>query len=208
MQSIRFLLSNRYNRLSAFTLVELLIVIGIISVLAVALLITINPTEAQRRARDSQRLRDLNSIQTMAESWINEGRAEFCQLGCSSNNGTTATTRTAAQACRSGHWMTDTDDGLINLCDFLKTVPVDPANALIRSCINSASGTITRVDCSMRYEFAMINGAYEIATMIESESNALKASQDGGGSGNEESWVQIRSGTGPSAVLTYTQGSP
>lgn len=202
MSSMNSIISLIKNRSSAFTLVELLIVIGIISVLAVALLVTINPTEAQRRARDSQRLRDINSLQTLAESWLNEGRSEFCTAGCSSVNGSTATTRTAAQRCATGHWLASGTETPQNVCDYVKTVPVDPANNLTRSCVSvDANGVVSREqNCTMRYRFRMSNGNYEIATLLESESNASKGIQDGG-SAAANSWVQIL--TGPELFTSY-----
>ncbi len=45
-----------------FTLIELLIVIGIISVLAAATLVVLNPAEMLRKARDSQRIQDIDSL--------------------------------------------------------------------------------------------------------------------------------------------------
>lgn len=50
------------NKNKGFTLIELLIVIGIISVLAVAVVVVINPTELLSQARDSTRLSDLAAI--------------------------------------------------------------------------------------------------------------------------------------------------
>jgi len=44
---------------NGFTLLELLVVIGIIAVISVALVITLNPNEAMKKSRDSQRISDL-----------------------------------------------------------------------------------------------------------------------------------------------------
>jgi prepilin-type N-terminal cleavage/methylation domain-containing protein len=45
-----------------FTLIELLIVIGILSILSVAVVMVINPTEIIRQTRDTQRLTEINTI--------------------------------------------------------------------------------------------------------------------------------------------------
>ena len=47
---------------SGFTLLELLIVIGILGVLSTALVIVLNPAEAIKKARDAQRISDLNTL--------------------------------------------------------------------------------------------------------------------------------------------------
>ena len=47
-----------------FTLLELLIVIGILAILSTTMIMVINPAEMLRRARDSQRISDLNTLKT------------------------------------------------------------------------------------------------------------------------------------------------
>lgn len=59
----------------AFTLVELLIVIGIIGLLAVTLLVSLNPAEAQKKARDATRLKDAVTLQAIVEQMINDQTA-------------------------------------------------------------------------------------------------------------------------------------
>jgi len=47
---------------SGFTLLELLIVVGIIATLSVALVVVINPAEALKKTRDTQRISDLTTL--------------------------------------------------------------------------------------------------------------------------------------------------
>ena len=49
---------------SGFTLLELLIVVSIIAILSVALILVLNPAEALKKSRDSQRLSDLSTMKT------------------------------------------------------------------------------------------------------------------------------------------------
>jgi prepilin-type N-terminal cleavage/methylation domain-containing protein len=53
-----------------FTLLELLIVIGILAILSTTMIIVINPAEILRKARDSQRISDLSSLKTAIAYYI------------------------------------------------------------------------------------------------------------------------------------------
>ncbi len=55
-----------------FTLLELLIVIGILAVLSTTMVLVINPAEMLRRARDSQRISDLNTIKSALAFYLTE----------------------------------------------------------------------------------------------------------------------------------------
>ena len=57
------MLSLKHNN-SSFTLIELLIVIGILAVLMVAVVVVLNPAEYLKQSRDSKRIQDLASIFT------------------------------------------------------------------------------------------------------------------------------------------------
>jgi prepilin-type N-terminal cleavage/methylation domain-containing protein len=57
------MIKNRKNR-KGFTLIELLVVIAIIAVLAVVVVLTLNPAELLRQARDSNRLSDFATLKS------------------------------------------------------------------------------------------------------------------------------------------------
>jgi len=55
-----------------FTLLELLIVIGILSILSTTVILVINPAQLLKKARDSQRISDLNTLKTAIAYYITE----------------------------------------------------------------------------------------------------------------------------------------
>jgi len=55
-----------------FTLLELLIVIGILAILSTTMIIVINPAEMLKKARDSQRIADLSTLKTAISYYITD----------------------------------------------------------------------------------------------------------------------------------------
>ena len=74
-----------YKRDEGFTLLELLIVIGILGVLSVALVFVLNPAESLKKARDSQRISDLTTLKKAIEIYKTNVRSPL--LAGSTNAG-------------------------------------------------------------------------------------------------------------------------
>jgi len=55
-----------------FTLLELLIVIGILAILSTTVVLVINPAELLKKARDSQRISDLSTVKTAIAYYVTE----------------------------------------------------------------------------------------------------------------------------------------
>lgn len=74
-----------------FTLLELLIVIGIIAILSVILVIVLNPAETLRKARDSQRMSDLGTLKTAMGIYITSTSTPYLagtdNLACKEGSG-------------------------------------------------------------------------------------------------------------------------
>lgn len=156
-----------------FTLIELLVVVGILAVLAIAALIAINPLEAQRKARDSSRLTDIARLQSVIEAYINDEGAVGITDGNHQSN-TVGPVR--SQSCASGNWI-----GAIDLCPYLKQVPLDPMNNRRVSVLDGVGGRVqTPVDgAGYGFFYDIATGDYEFCMYLEADKNDEILNTDG-----------------------------
>lgn len=159
----------------AFTLVELLVVIGILGVLMTVALAAINPAEAQRKARDTQRLKDMATLQTAFEQYLSDGGTAPATTGALPLSSATATTGCTAATNWTG----------LNLCNYLSKVPSDPVNNVsTKTAVGVASGTGTAQTAAhatvYKLGYDSTTGTYKFCTYLESKSNATKLYNDGG----------------------------
>lgn len=166
--------------LSGFTLIELLVVIGILGVLATMALVALNPAEAQRKARDAQRMKDMTILQSIIEQYVSDTPG---QINVSNNY--TDDDANAAKKCGDG-WLSDALGGA-NLCSYANVIPVDPSNRTT-SVVLTATTTEARL---AKYWIYWINNttSYKICTRLESKSNYQKLISDGETGGNTNASV-------------------
>jgi prepilin-type N-terminal cleavage/methylation domain-containing protein len=155
-----------------FTLVELLIVIGILGILIAAVLFTLNPAEGQRKARDVQRVKDLGTVQTILEQVVSANLlTEDLVVNSSSGLSDCAT-----------NWLT------VDVCDYSSKIPVDPTNKSTEVAgADGTAGDCTTTDRSAAdaYYFVKYDSAtntYEINARQESLSGCSRLEGDGGNS--------------------------
>lgn len=119
------------NSFRGFTLIELLMVVVIISILATAVFVSLDPVQRYADARNSRRLSDVNSILTAIHEYIiyNNGALPpglsitEKQLGtCSSGGGGICTG--AQDACL---------DLTSTLSKYLKVIPFDPSGSSVNT---------------------------------------------------------------------------
>jgi prepilin-type N-terminal cleavage/methylation domain-containing protein len=72
---------------NGFTLLELLIVIAVIAILSVIVILVLNPAETLKKARDSQRMADLNTIKTAIGLYITSTGTPYLGANGTSNTG-------------------------------------------------------------------------------------------------------------------------
>ena len=157
----------------AFTLIELLIVIGILGVLLTAVIVNINPLEAQRKARDTVRLKDMVELESILVQLINDGvtiPTGSGNLGDASGASSTTASRTTncTSTTASPNWLG------VNVCNYAKTVPIDPQNGKSITVIGYNTSQ------TAAYNAIVSSGNYEVRTLLESPSNLSKLTSDGG----------------------------
>jgi len=154
--------------MKGFTLVELLVVIGIIAVLAAVITLVINPLELLRRSRDATRLKDLQSLSQAINVALQEGSLS------SSSIATILCKESGTYPCLgksdTGTRITDGTGWIkVNFASQkainIPTLPIDPTN-----------------DSDYHYTYCADNDTFELNTALESDKFRPQAAQDGGDS--------------------------
>lgn len=133
-----------------FTLIEILLVIGIIAVLATVVVVALDPATRFKDARDSRRLSDIQSILSAVQQYIVDNKGAL-----PSGLDTTERQIGTGGACSiSGNCSVTTDaclDMSTDLARYLKSLPTDPqggsAEATHYSIVVNANNIVTVTAC-------------------------------------------------------------
>lgn len=113
-----------------FTLIEVLVVIGIIAVLAAVVLVAVNPARQFKLARDSQRVSNVNAILNA----VHQNMAEH--LGVFTCNGGARIIPEMFVYIKSA---SSTSEGDLYPClvpDYISSIPYDPSTGMFDSPLN------------------------------------------------------------------------
>jgi prepilin-type N-terminal cleavage/methylation domain-containing protein len=160
-----------------FTLVELLVVIGILAILTAAVVVVLNPAELLRQSRDAQRLSDFDAIRSAISLYLSTAlvpiftatECNYMYTGCfdmtiaSSSNTSTAIDGTGWVAVN----FNDLATSSVGLGSPLSALPTDPVN-------NASYHYAASFDATNKY--------YELNSVLESSKYSGKMSTDGGSS--------------------------
>jgi len=148
-----------------FTLLELLIVIGILAILSTTMIIVINPAELLKKARDSQRISDLSTVKTAIAYYITETASPIIGTSTQSYSDVagntcfgTASTATSIAVDSSG-WIPIAFDGLAGGSP-IGSLPRDPNQSLLAGNHYYAYGVLSATDYTFKLVANMESAYY------------------------------------------------
>ncbi len=152
------------RKTQGFTLIEILIVIGLIAILAAVVLIAINPARQFAQGRDAQRISNLNTILNAIGQRTADGKGLFNgTFTVGSNTYTCPTIPPATTTIHGGPTVTGGVDLSCLVPTYLPAFPVDPDSA-------RASGS------NIGYDVAFVNGRVWVSS--SSTESAITRSTD------------------------------
>lgn len=120
----------KYRKKKGFTLIEVLVVIGIIAILASVVLVAVNPSRQFAQARNSQRVSNVNALLNAIGQNIADNKGIFtCAAG---------SVPSTATVVKSGNGGYDIRQCLVPT--YLPEVPADPSSGLIKSATDYNTG--------------------------------------------------------------------
>lgn len=114
---------QKVSKKKGFTLIEVLVVIGIIAILATIVIVAINPARQFAQARDTQRISNINSILNAVGQRIADNKGVFNGGGCP-----TIPTATSTIYNGSGGDLSTTVDLSCLTPTYMQTIPLDPTS--------------------------------------------------------------------------------
>lgn len=188
-----------------FTLIELLIVIAILALLMSIIIITLNPAELLKKARDTKRVSDLNALRTALNLYVTDKASPDLDIygTCATNtwfslSGDDACTSLSGVQCTTTNRLTDgkgwvpVDFGSISSGSPLSALPVDPTNAVSSTSLSNLYYT---------YQCDSTNTTFELNALVESKYYRSTAYGSTAGDGD------VCSTDGGNSTLLYEVGS-
>ncbi len=191
-----------------FTLIELLVVIAIVAVLAVTVILTLNPAQLLRQARDSNRTQDLATLKSALSLFLADVTISSTSLATSSSNCYTHSSSTITACNQAAPTARFSSAGAVLLrtglgIDGTGWIPVNftlisagaPVSALPQDPVNSAANLF------YAYRADTTNSTFELNAKMESAKFSSGGSSDVEGTDGGNSTVLYEVGTDPGLDL-------
>lgn len=198
-----------------FTLLELLIVIGILAILATVAILVINPAELLRRSRDSARISDLNTLKSAIGLYLTDAAVPdldtnygVCGLKISTSLPKTTIVcsdcldaTTSTQTLTNGTGWVPVNFGGMSTGSPLGALPLDPTNASSTGAANQLYYTYT---CHNTYLTFLLTGRLESTYYVGTGATGYgPMSKDGGTATSVYEVGTAMTGIAPLATTTY-----
>jgi len=181
----RWFLTLCNNPSKSFTLVELLIVIGILAALAAAVVVVINPVEMLRQGRDSTRMREIGAIHRalsmfqVDRSTAPLGSSNIIHISIPDTSPTCANLTLPTPP--SGWAYRCVPAAYLRRIDGTGWIPIDFTSVFQGSPLPSLPIDPTNTTASSNFYVYITDGrTWVLASLLESERHAPSASRDGG----------------------------
>ncbi len=172
---------------SAFTLIELLVVIAIIAILAVVVILTLNPQEQIKQARDSNRLSDLATLTKALSLYQSDyggtlGNASTVYVSVPAVNSNCSDL--GLPALPAGWSYACASTSTYRKIDGTGWIPVNFQNVSFGSPLGTLPVDPVNTTTTQNYYTYVIGGTgnnqYEVSTLMESQRYATEEATDGG----------------------------
>ena len=172
-------------RTASFTLIELLIVIGILAILTAAVVIVLNPTELLKQGRDSTRMTDLASLSKTIQLLLTQnpslslGTASTVYISLPDTSATCANLSLPTLPIGyTYHCVPTASSTLLNSSGWLPIDFTSSIQSLPRLPIDPTNTSSTGLYYT--YVSNSISKTYELTASVESSKYVLRGSADGG----------------------------
>lgn len=172
------------ENLWGFTLVELLIVIGILAVLTAAIVLVLNPADLLRQSRDTKRTQDLALINSSISLLLTQDPS--VSLGTNNtvyvsiSDTTTTCANLGLPQLPSGYVYGCVSSSTLRNVDGTGWIPIDFTRNTLQNISSLPVDPQNTTTTGQYYRYVAVSGKFELGSRLESKKQKIIADSDGG----------------------------